>query len=141
MVDAESYIDINIFIYWLGNHPSSGEAAYKWIKKIENSPHGKYVTSSLTLYETLIIIAGLTGESLRDTPLVEGVIDSITNLKGLFIDQLRPEDLTQAVDLMKEYDLDYEDSLHLATALRKGAKEIISNDADFDKTPLRRTFL
>ena len=141
MVDAESYIDINIFIYWLGNHPSFGETAYKWIKKIENSPHGKYVTSSLTLYETLIFIAGLTGKSLRDTPLVEGVIDSITNLKGLLIDQLRPEDLTQAVDLMKKYDLDYEDSLHLATALRKGAKEIISNDADFDKTPLRRTFL
>ena len=141
MVDAESYVDINVFIYWLGNHPSFGEVAYQWIKKIENAPHGKYVTSSLTLYETMVIIAGLTGRSLRDGSLVEGVINPITNLKGLMIDQLRLEDLLQAVDLMKEYDLDYEDSLHLTTALRTGVKEIISNDTDFDKTSMRRTFL
>jgi len=42
---------------------------------------------------------------------------------------------------MKEYDLDYEDALHLATALRNNVKKIISNDQDFDKTPLKRTFL
>jgi len=34
--------------------------------------------------------------------------------------------------------LDYEGSLHLTTALRKGAEKIISNDEDFDKTPSRR---
>ena len=39
---------------------------------------------------------------------------------------------------MKAYDIDYEDALHLATALRVGAKEIVSNDKDFDKTPLTR---
>ncbi len=135
-----SYVDINVFIYWLGNHPSFGEAAYKWIKKIEGAPRGEYVTSSLTLYETLVIIAGLTGKSLRDRPLIEGVIDSITRLKGLVIEPLKSEDLIQGVGLMKEYELDYEDSLHLTIALRAGAKEIISNDTDFDKTPLRRTF-
>ena len=141
MVDPESYVDINIFIYWLGKHPTFGETAYEWIKKIEDSPRGKYVTSSLTLYETLVIIAGLTGRNLKDKQLVEGVITSITRLKGLVIDQLTPEDHIQAVELMKKHDLDYEDSLHLATALRTGVKEIISNDQDFDKTPLRRTFL
>jgi len=41
---------------------------------------------------------------------------------------------------MEEYNLDYEDSLHLTTALRTDAKEIISNDKDFDKTPLKRSF-
>ena len=141
MVEAESYVDINIFIYWLGKHPTFGEAAYEWIRKIEDSPRGKYVTSSLTLYETLVIIAGLTGRNLKDKQLVEGVIASITGLKGLMIDQLMAEDHIQAVELMREYDLDYEDSLHLATALRTGAKQIISNDEDFDNTPLKRIFL
>jgi len=41
---------------------------------------------------------------------------------------------------MEEYGIDYEDALHLTVALRKGAKEITSNDEDFDKTPLTRTF-
>lgn len=140
MVGVASYVDVNIFVYWLGNHPLFGETAYKWIKKIENAPRGEYATSSLTLYETLIIIAGLTGKSLRDKRLVEEVIDSMTHLKGLLIRPLKPEDLIQAVELMREYDIDYENSIHLAAALRKGAKEIVSNDKDFDKTKLKRTF-
>jgi predicted nucleic acid-binding protein len=141
MVDPESYVDINIFIYWLGNHPTFGKPAYEWVKKIEEAPRGKYVTSSLTLYQTLVIIAGLTGRSLKDKPLVEEVVNSITSLPGLVITQLTTEDITKAVSLMKEYDLDYEDALHLTTALRNSVKEVISNDQDFDKTPLRRTFL
>jgi len=141
MVEAEIYVDINVFVYWLGNHPSLGETSYKWIKKIENAPRGKYVTSSLTLYETLVIIAGLTGRSLKDRSLVEAIVDSITNLKGLTIERLILEDFSRAAKLMEEYDLDYEDSLHLTTALRMDVKEIISNDKDFDKTPLKRIFL
>ena len=39
---------------------------------------------------------------------------------------------------MEECDLDYEDSLHLSVARRVGAKEIVSNDKDFDKIPLKR---
>jgi len=88
----------------------------------------------------MVIIAGLTGRTLKDKRLVEDVIDSMTHLKGLLIDPLKPEDLIQAVELMKEYNIDYEDSIHLAVALRKDAKEIVSNDKDFDSTQLRRTF-
>ena len=138
MVDDSSYVDINIFVYWLGNHPEFGETAHKWVKKIEDSPRGKYVTSSLTLYETLVIIAGLTGRSLKDQAFTEAVINSLTQIKGLIIEPLRPEDFTKAVGLMKEYNLDYEDSIHLAVALRAGAQEILSNDKDFDLAPIRR---
>lgn len=140
MVDRVSYVDVNTFVYWLGNHPSFGKAAYKWIKKVENAPHGEYVTSSLTLYEALTIIAGLTGKNMKDKQLVEGVINSITSLKGLLIEPLKPEDFTQAINTMMEYEIDYEDALHLTVALRKSAKEIVSNDGDFDKTPLTRAF-
>ena len=139
MVEGPRYVDVNIFVYWLGKHPVFGEVAYEWIKKIERSPRGSYVTSSLTLYEVLVIMAGLMGGSLTDRVLVEGVINSIINLKGLAIEPLKPEDFIRALDLMKEHSLDYEDSLHLSVAMRKGAKEIVSSDEDFDKTPLKRT--
>jgi predicted nucleic acid-binding protein len=139
MVDNPSYVDINIFVYWLGNHPEFGETAYKWIKKIENSQRGKYVTSSLTLYETLVIIAGLAGKSLKDKAFTEKIIASITHIKGLAIEPLKPEDFTKAVELMEDYKLDYEDSIHLAVAIRTGAHEILSNDKDFDATPIKRS--
>ena len=141
MVEDKSYVDINIFIYWLGKHPKLGETAYGWIRKIESSKRkGRYVTSTLTLYEALVIIAGLTGRSLKNKAFVERVISSLTLLKGLALEPLRPEDFIQASELMEEYDLDYEDALHLSVALRVNAKEIISNDKDFDRTPLKRIF-
>lgn len=140
MVDPDSYIDINIFVYWLGNHPTFGRTSYEWIKKIEEAPRGKYVTSALTLYQTMVIIAGLTGKNLKDQELIEEVMNSIESLFGLRIIPLTVEDVTQAAKLMKEYNLDYEDAVHLATALRSKAKEIISNDEDFDRTPLKRRF-
>ena len=138
MVDRR-YVDINIFVYWLGNHPKFGETAYKWIKKIENSSRGEYVTSSLTIYETLVIIAGLTGKNLKDKTFTEKVVNSITHIRGLTIEPLKPEDFTKAVDLMNDCKLDYEDSIHLAVAIRTGAQEIVSNDKDFDTTLIKRT--
>lgn len=138
MVDTPRYVDINIFVYWLGKHPEFGETAYNWIKKIDNSLRGEFVTSSLTLYETLVIVAGLTRKSLNDKALADTVVNSMTRIKGLAIEPLKSEDFVKALNLMKEYGLDYEDSLHLAVALRVGAKEIVSNDRDFDITPIKR---
>lgn len=136
----KSYIDINVFVYWLGKHPTFGHTAYKWIKKIEEVPKGNYITSTLTLYQTLVTIAGLSGESLSNRKFVEEVLNSIINLPGLTLTPLTIEDLIQSIKLMEEYNLDYEDAVHLAMALRNKVKEIISNDEDFDKTPLKRIF-
>ncbi|MEM4521802.1 MAG: PIN domain-containing protein [Nitrososphaeria archaeon] len=75
-----------------------------------------------------MIIAGLTGKNLKDKGLVESLIDSITGPLGLQIVPLTVEDFSEAKNLMGEYGLDFEDSLHLASALRYNLKEIISND-------------
>jgi predicted nucleic acid-binding protein len=140
MVVPESYVDVNIFIYWLGRHPAFGEKAYQWIKNIEASRKVKYITSTLTVYETLVIIAGLTGNSLRDKLFVEGVINALVGIQNLVITPFTLEDGIEAVSLMDEYGIDYEDALHLAIALRNKVGRIISNDKDFDKTPLKRVF-
>src|SRR5665647_303866 len=126
------YIDVNVFVYWLGNHPKYGQIALEWIKKIESSQKGEYITSALTLYETIVIMGGLTGKNLKDQNFVQQVITPITRIPGLVIEPLKSEDFQKAAELMNECKLDYEDSLHLAVAIRSGAKEIISNDKDFD---------
>ncbi|MEM0482293.1 MAG: hypothetical protein QXM16_05355 [Nitrososphaerota archaeon] len=37
MVGPEVYVDTNIFVYWLGNHPTHGRTSYEWVKKIEKA--------------------------------------------------------------------------------------------------------
>jgi uncharacterized protein len=138
-VETTRYIDVNIFVYWLGKHPKFGETAYNWIQKIEKSTRKEYFTSSLTIYETMVILAGLSGRNLKDKAFVEEVTNSLTRMKGLTIEPLKPEDLTSATDLMGDYKIDYEDAIHLAVATRIGAQEIVSNDKDFNTTPIKRT--
>ncbi|RLE76120.1 MAG: VapC toxin family PIN domain ribonuclease [Thermoprotei archaeon] len=140
MVDKPKYVDVNVFIYWLGGHPLHGKKSRKWIRKIEKAAPREYMTSSLTIYETLIIHAGLTGRNMRDIEFVRRIIEAFERLKGLAIEPLKREDMAQAIELMDKYQLDYEDALHLTTALKAGATIVISNDKDWDKTPIPRTF-
>ena len=136
----KKYVDVNVFVYWLARHPKYCGKAREWIKKIEYSKRGEYITSTLTLYELIIILAGLTRRNLRDRELAKTIIDAVTGLPGLEVTALEYEDHIKALELMQKYNLDYEDSLHLATALRNKALKILSNDKDFDKTPLQRIF-
>ena len=140
MVGERRYVDVNVFVYWLGGHPEFGEAARKWVKEVESAPPGRFATSAITVYEALVIIAGLTGRDLRDAGFASGIIEAITGLASLVLEPLNSSDLTEALSLMEKYELDYEDALHLAVALRIGATEVVSNDDDFDKGPLRRVF-
>jgi len=92
------------------------------------------------LYELIVILSGLTGRNLRDGEFIKMVIEAISSISSLEIVPLEIIDHVNAYTLMDKYELGYEDSLHLATALRNKAVEIISNDKDFDKTPLKRIF-
>ncbi len=85
-----------------------------------------------------MIIAILTGGSLKYEKITEMVVDSLNKIKGLRIEPLKSEGFAKALELMKESRLDYEDSLHLATVLRIGAKEMASNNRHYDGTPLKR---
>ncbi|MCW4044525.1 MAG: PIN domain-containing protein [Candidatus Bathyarchaeota archaeon] len=93
----------------------------------------------MTIYETFIIIAGLTGKNLRDKAFTEEIITAITHIKSLVIEPLKTEDFTAAMALMDEYNLDGEDAVHLAVAIRAGAQEILSNDKDFDVTSMKKS--
>ncbi len=140
MAQAKRYVDVNIFVYWLSNNPMFGDVARKWINDIESSPSGEYATSSLSLYEALVSLAGLADKTLKDKAFTENIIKAIIGIKGLIIEPLKPEDYAVALDLMGECRLDYEDSLHLAVAIRMGISEVISNDQHFNRTPLKRVF-
>jgi predicted nucleic acid-binding protein len=86
------------------------------------------------------VLAGLAGTNLRNKLFVQQITTYLTQIKGLTIESLKPEDLTTAAELMNANKLDYEDALHLAVATRTGAKEIITNDKRFNAANIKRIF-
>jgi len=139
---AERYIDVNVFVYWLGGHPELSEKAAEWLRQARISKRGSYATSTLTIYETLVVLAGLRGASLKDWNFVKHVLKAFEALGDrVHYEPLTFEDFKRGLEIMMTYRLDFEDALHIACALRLGVKEIISNDRDFDKVrEIRRIF-
>ena len=95
------YVDFNVFVYWLSAHPIFGESARRWVNEIERAKAGEYITSTLTIYETLVILAGLTGRSLEDEGYVGVVIEAITGLSKLAIEPLTLVSIILYVNLLK----------------------------------------
>ncbi len=140
METTRYYVDVNIFVYWLSKHPLFGDTAYGWIQKITNASPREYVTSSLAIYQAVYVLAGLAGTNLRNKLFVQQITTYLTQIKNLTIESLKPEDLTNAAELMNANKLDYEDALHLAVAKRTGVMEIITNDRRFNAANIKRTF-
>ncbi len=135
----KTYLDVNVLIYWLTKHPEFGAYAYEWVKKVEETK-SIFLTSALSIYETTVLLAGLHGTNLKNQTLVGEITESINDLTNL---QIVPFTVKQAIEaplLMSLYNLDFEDSLHLAAAMEYDATIIVSNNRDFDRTPLTRVF-
>jgi predicted nucleic acid-binding protein len=109
-------------------------------KKIAENSSVEYVTSILTVYEVLCVLAGLASKNLKNRSFVEQITGAITQLRGLTIEPLKPDDLIAATELLNRNKLDYENALHLAVAIRVGAQKIITNDKNFDTTNMPRAF-
>jgi len=135
----KTYLDVDVLIYWLTMNPEFGETALEWVVRAEES-NGDYMTSALSVYEASVIIAGLRGTNLKDQTLIKQVTTSITELKGLRIVPLTIDQAVEAPFLMRQYNLDFEDALHLVAAMEYNSVRIVSNDRDFDRTPMDRVF-
>ena len=119
----------------VGNHPNHAKTAKSWSKTWKRLHEVKYFTHSVTLYGNNRYSSG---RNLKDKTFITQVITPITAIKPLTIEPLKSEDFKKAAEIMGNWELDYEDSLHLAVAERVGAEEIVSNDRDFDKSEIRR---
>ena len=128
-----NYIDVNVFVYWLTDHPAFGEPATRIIQKVERGE--KMCTSSLTLWLLHVL---LQREVQNYSEIV--LLQSILKLEDLKIVPLVLQDYIDAVIYKKEFGLHLEDNLHYTVAHRLGAKVIYSNDTDFDKTDIERRF-
>ena len=134
-----AYIDSNIFIYPAIYSTETQEKAMKAkeiLLKIEKGELSAY-TSTLTWDEVVWVISRTLG---RDDGTNQGrKLLGFPNLEFIDIDKRA---LSTAQMLLDKYQLKPRDALHLASAVNRNIKKVISDDEDFDnikeieRTPL-----
>ncbi len=125
------YVDVNVFVYWLGDDPVFGGEATDIVERIEKGERA--VTSSLTPWLTHVALFGASARGYSEGKLIE----KFGELSFLRVEPLTLGDYGRAPEAMHRYGLDLEDSLHFTVAERLRIREIYSNDRDFEKTPLK----
>jgi predicted nucleic acid-binding protein len=131
------YIDSNVFIYpaiYQTEAQQKAKKAKEILHKIENGELSAY-TSTLTWDEVVWVISRVMG---RNDGIAQGrKLLGFPNLKFINADE---NVLTQAQTLIDKYKLSPRDSIHVASALVRNIKAVISDDADFDQVQeIKRT--
>lgn len=121
------YIDANVFIFAYSNDEEIGNNCRKIIDLIINNKIAAF-TSVLTFDEFFYQIKKLKGK--ENALIAASLLLNLNNLKFIGVDF---NILNSSLSLLKENNLDPRDSIHLACALSRDIKNIISNDKDFDK--------
>jgi predicted nucleic acid-binding protein len=124
------YLDSNVFIYPViypaGTQPKAKKAK-EILHDVENGKLTAY-TSTLTWDEVVWVVNKVMGRS-------EGISQG-RKLLGFPNLQFVPADesvIIRAQRLLDKYTLSPRDSIHVASALQKRTKAVISDDADFDQ--------
>lgn len=121
------YLDTNVFIY-----PVLGKDAIAdyYRKIIHGVVAGKIqaCTSVLTWDE---IVYALMKNKGKEIALIQA--EKFLKLPNLYFIETSPSIIFKAHQLMKKYEINPRDAIHLATALSCKSNEIISEDKVFDK--------
>ncbi len=124
------YLDSNVFIYpviYDEEAEPKARKAKELLLKIENGKLPAF-TSTLTWGEVVWVVSKVMGRT-------EGVCQGrkllgFPNLQFVATDE---NVLARAQKLVDKYKLSPRDSIHVASALEKRTKSVISDDADFDQ--------
>jgi predicted nucleic acid-binding protein len=131
------YIDSNVFIYpvlYQTETQQKAKKAKEILLKIESGEISAY-TSTLTWDEVVWVVSRVIG---RNDGIAQGrKLLGFPNLNFINADE---NVLTHAQTLLDKYKLSPRDSIHVASALTKNIKAIISDDSDFDQVQeIKRT--
>jgi hypothetical protein len=125
-----AYIDSNVFIYpaiYQAEAQPKAKKAKEILLKIENGELAAY-TSTLTWDEVVWVVTRVLG---RDDGIRQGKkLLGFPNLEFINVDE---GTLTLAQTLLDKYKLSPRDSIHVASALGRKIKGVISDDEDFDQ--------
>ena len=147
------FIDSNIFLDYAIPNPEFGEIASDFLGKVEieeiyavSTPAVLAEVSHILLLETGAVILKNRNRNIvidkieadrnfsrhcRDA--VDKFNEYVSNLDGLQLIPVMPEDYFQASDLARAYNLMSFDALHLSAMRRSHVRNIASRDRDFER--------
>ena len=115
------FVDTNIFIYSITNHPQFGETAKQILMRIEQGE--TTVTSTLVLCEIAWVLEAM-GKQSDIKPTIEKIL-SHKNLEIIGFDQ---DDILLGANNMRLYGVDFNDGINIAIMTGIEAYETYSND-------------
>lgn len=127
MEEKEFYIDANIFIFAYSDDKEKGVICRKIMNMVIDNKI-KAFTSVLTFDEIFYKI-----KRLKDKETALMTTKLFLNLKNLIFIDVNLNILAYAYSILKNYNLNPRDAIHLSCALSKGIRNIISDDEDFNK--------
>jgi len=124
------YLDSNVFVYAATHDPARYTKSKNAINILRSVEEGetKAVTSFLTWDELVWVVWKLFGG--REEGLRAGA--ALLKLEGLSVSTVNSSVMLRAQELIERYPLKPRDSIHVATALITGEKEVVSDDAELD---------
>lgn len=121
------YLDANVFLAAALHKGDTGRKAKALLRRVQEGSTAA-ATSALTYDEVYWLVKKHRG---RDDALMSA--GALLMLPNLAILDVTVEVIWRAHKLLEDYALDPRDAIHAASALTKGIKTVVSEDADFDK--------
>ncbi len=115
------FIDSNIFIYVVTNHPRFGATATRILKRVEEGEEA--TTSTLTLCEVAWVF-----EAMGRQGDIKPTLEKILSYSTLRIEPFDSDDLIVGANLMVTERLDFNDAVNVALMERLGIDEVYTND-------------
>lgn len=122
------YVDANVFAFAVLASDKQAARAQDFLQSLEESGHA--VTSALVLDELMWVL-----RKNRHPELIPDVVDDIYATKNLEVKEVPSFIPLYAIRFIEEYGLKPRDAFHAAMMEHLGIREIISDDADFDRIP------
>ena len=148
---SEIFIDANIFLYVINDHPRLGDSCHKLVAKIERGEVEGY-TSHFVVSEIVHKIMQHETCQRFDLPLAQAVsflkrnprvistlrayrdaLNLIFNLPNLILLEIDNATLRQSHAMIRDYQLLSTDALHAATCLAYNVRHLATNDKDFKR--------
>ena len=122
-----TFLDTNVLVYAVdGRDAEKQQAAKKIVMAARNSP--EYMISAQVLNEFTNVALNKLKKTREETRDFVGLFMSIAAVT------VRPEWTASAIDIMKQYDLQFYDSLLLATAKENGCDTFLTEDLNDGQT-------
>ena len=115
------FVDTNVFIYSVTNHPRFGKTARKILTRLEGGE--ECVTSTIVLCEIAWVL-----EAMGKQSYVKPTLEKILSYDGLSVLTFDSDDLLVGANNMLTYGIDFNDAVNVSVMSKVGINQVYSND-------------